>query len=206
MDKDKGKFKPRYVDQEERQPSEWEALLEDVTVPPGRREIPFDPAMIPKVWEMEGEFAWDEGLSDAFTEDAMRRQIEEIRRVAERKLEGVQRKSLLLLLATGMTYRRIAAALKVSNDTVERAVKKGTEAVREHFGPKTPGPFPTRKGTRPVIRAAAFPLDTAEEKTAFQEFVNQHVVAHLAYSSEGRFREALVLYLTGKAAGNATRH
>ena len=183
----------------DRQPDEWEEALKDVTVNADSRELSYDPALLAEIHQIHFQDAFD-GPIDVFHDEECLRQIEQIRHVADRKLKGQQRQCVLLLLATGTSYKKIAKMLHISDDTVCRQIQAAVASLKEYFKENCWGEFPTHAQTRPPVRAALFPLDTEEEKKAFLDFLNRHVVLHVAYSTQGRFREALVIYLTGKKA------
>lgn len=120
--------------------------------------------------------------------------------MVKRKMRGIRQQCMLLFLTTGEDYQTIAKKLRVSYDTARRHVIAGTKILQQHFSEKHQGEFPARQGSRPTVRSALFPLDTSCEKIAFQTFLNQNVVTHIAYSAQSPFREALVVYLSGKSS------
>lgn len=202
MDKRDSQNQKRY---QERQPQEWEDVLNDVTMDRNWRENAVDPALLSKVQEA----IYDnplEGLTDVFHDEECLRQIESIRQIADQKLKGIQRTCVLMQLATGLNYKNIAAMLKVSDDTVSRQIQKSIPKIKSYFKPSATQEFPVKPKTRPVIRCRIFPLDNDAERREFQDFVNDHVVTHISHSCNGRFREALAVYLTGKPANNPTLH
>jgi hypothetical protein len=182
----------------EMQPPEWEKQLEDVTVKKDYREVVMDPSVLSRVLE-SGEENPIGQLRDVFDDAWSIERIADAKRVIRRKMKGKRRDCMLLLLSSGNTFQQISEKLLVSTDTVKRYVEYGVRELKNHFGETPSGEFPSKQGKRPVVRSAVFSLDTAGEKQEFQQFVNDHVVTHLAYSAQDPFREALVVYLSGKA-------
>lgn len=186
------------VEPMEMQPPEWEKQLEDVTVKKDYHEVLMDPSVLNRVIETGNENPIGQ-LRDVFDDQWSIEKIAEAKRVVRRKMRGKRRNCLLLLLSTGNNFRQIAEKLRLSHDTVKRHVQSGVKQLQEHFNEAPGGEFPSKQGKRPTVRSAVFSLDTAGEKQEFQQFLNDHVVTHLAYSAQEPFREALVVYLTGHA-------
>ncbi len=182
--------------QEETQPPEWEALLNDVTYPPNFAEIAWDPQLLGEMFDRLGMETLLDGPVDVYRDEECVRQIELTRKIADRKLQGLTRQVILLLLGTGASYQRMSELLHVSVDTIQRQVKQGVQQIRNVLKEKKMGEFPAGHGKRPTIRASLFPLDTKEERIQFVTFLNQHTVVHVAYNVDERFREVLAVYMT----------
>lgn len=188
----KGQTKKQPQDQ---QPPEWEALLSEVTFDLDYHEAPWDPGMLDSSpHQLNNPAGWAEAAS---ADEERRRQIALVHKIARSKLRGLPRKSVQLLLLTGAPTRQIATMLAVSDDAVQRALKKAVRIIRETVH-NQPGHFPTPRKKRPTVRAALFPLDTAHERQRFQEFISEHTVVQLAYRGNDPMREALVIFLTGQ--------
>lgn len=182
----------------ETQPPVWEEQLKDVTVESNYREIVMDPVVLNQIIELCQEDNPIGKVISVFDDEGLRKKITEAKSVVRRKMKGVRRNCMLLLLTTGDDYHAIACKMRISYDTARRHVLAGTNILKQHFSSQQSGEFPARQGTRPTVRTALFPLDTSGEKTEFQTFLNRHVVTHVAYSAQAPFREALVVYLSGK--------
>ncbi|MGI6455329.1 MAG: hypothetical protein ACOX5R_06850 [bacterium] len=200
------KYQNRYtwekLSKSDRQPEEWEELLKDVTVERNFRERTIDPQVLLAI---QGQINFTDLMElrpDWVSQQELGHQVELVREIAEHKLSGLSKTSLLILLSTGMTYIRIAELLGVTKDKVQRAVQSGVEKIREILSEPKTGDFPAKEGKRPPIRASIFPLDTAQERIQFQEFLNRKTVLHLSYSGDRLFREVLVVYVTGKRRAN----
>jgi len=183
-----------------RQPEEWEAILKDVTVPRDYREIPFDPQMLPFIQER---YQMPELVNIADREEAnlvLDRDVERLRRAIDRKLHGRMKICMLLSALTGWSNRRIAAVLGYSKDTVRRDLDEGVKILKTYFRESEERTFPRFHRSRKVLRAGIFPLDTDRERSVFQQFVNDNVILHLAYSGGDDFREAMVIYLPSAPA------
>lgn len=188
---------------QEKQPAEWEEFLKDVTIEPDYREIPYDPIIVN---DLKTGVPLNEliGLSTDQQSDQERlRQIELVRVIALRKLRGITRECILLLLSTGASHKQLARKLDVSIDTIQRSVKRAIKQITRFLSENNNQTFPTPPGKRPSLRVSFFPLDTNKERERFQLFVNENPVNHIAYRSDNLFKEALVIYLTGKPARKA---
>ena len=195
------KGKPMMDDSEfqiQNQPEPWESFLRDITVPLHHHEKPYDPTILSQLVESSETAQLFDGPVEVYRKEECVRQIELIRKITARKLKGIQRKCLLLLLATNAQYRQIAEWLQVSDDTVLRSIKSAVEQIKPYLEEMKLGEFPTGRGRRPRIRVSLFPLDTVEEKIEFQAFLNTHTVRHVSYHVDDLFREALVVYKYGK--------
>lgn len=186
------------VEPMEKQPPEWEVQLEDITVKKDYREVLVDPSVLNRVIDSGNENPIGQ-LRDVFDDQWSIERIMEVKRVVRRKMKGKRLNCMLLLLSTGNSFHQIAEKLRLSHDIVKRQILSGVKQLQEHFNEAPGGEFPSKQGKRPTVRSAVFALDTANEKRAFQQFVNDHVVTHLAYSAQEPFREALVVYLSGHA-------
>jgi hypothetical protein len=177
------------------QPEPWENILRDVTVCRDRREILFDPMLLPILQERYRL----PNISDVTRQDdafpVLDRDVERLRRAIERKLRGKAKACVLLSMLTGWSHARIGAILGLSKDTVRRQMDSGLEALRTYFRESGERTFPQFHRSRKVFRAALFPLDTDDERRAFQDFVNENIIVHLAYSGGDDFREAMVIYM-----------
>jgi len=184
--------------EEEKQPQEWEALLEGVTVKRNWREVPWDPSTLANLHET---LKWNELMDeriDLYPDEEKSNRIRVIQRIAERKLSGTARQCFLLCLNAGLTQKRIAELLRVHEDTVRRSIERGIAVVRECLKESPLGEFPAAKGRRPVVRVRIFPIDNRKEKEEFQRFINDHPVIHISYGGDNLFREVMTVYLTGK--------
>ncbi|MEW6235598.1 MAG: hypothetical protein AB1656_09450 [Candidatus Omnitrophota bacterium] len=187
-----------HKNEEEKQPQEWETLLEDITVERNWREAPWDPSTLANLHET---LKWNELMDeriDLYSDDEKTNRIRIIQQIAERKLNGTTRQCFLLYLNAGLTQKRIGELLRVHEDTARRSIERGIEIVRECLKESPLGEFPAAKGRRPVVRVRIFPLDNRKEKEEFQRFLNDHAIIHISYSGERLFREAMAVYLTGK--------
>jgi len=174
---------------------EWEGVLRDVTVCRDRREIPFDPAVLPILQERYRLPT----ISDVAAQDGacavLDRDVERLRRAIDRKLRGKTKACVLLSMLTGWSHARIGAVLGLSKDTVRRHLESGLEILRTYFRESGERTFPQFHRSRKVFRAALFPLDTDDERRTFQDFVNENIIVHLAYSGGDDFREVIVIYM-----------
>ncbi|RJP19231.1 MAG: hypothetical protein C4527_26985 [Candidatus Omnitrophota bacterium] len=182
----------------DRQPEPWEHLLRSVTKNHDSREILLDPFLMLNLFENETVEELANHRSDVVIDEESQKQIEIIRRIAYRKLSGVTRQCLLLLLNSNANFRQIADWLQLSDDTVRRHIQSAVEIIRSCLEQKN-GAFPKLEGRRPVIRATIFPLDTLEEQTQFQCFLNQRKIVYVSFRGDDLFREALVVYRMKKA-------
>lgn len=176
-------------------PEDWENVLKDVTVYRDRREILFDPAILPILQERYrlptiSEVAGQDGACAVLDRD-----LERLHRAIDRKLRGKTKACVLLSMLTGWSHARVGAVLGLSKDTVRRQLESGLETLRTYFRESGERAFPQFHRSRKVFRAALFPLDTDEERRAFQDFVNENIIVHLAYSGGDDFREAMVVYM-----------
>jgi len=188
-----------FPETEATQPPEWEELLKDVTIERDYHEIPYDPAYLAVMEQAENPLG-DMGRREESGRQDTSMQIETVREIVRRKLRGHPQQCILRILDTGAGIPHIAKELRISEDTARRSVQKGIQIIKECLDLSTKKDFPVRKGKRPAIRAALFFLDTPAERQEFQEFLNQYPVLHISYRGESLFREALILYKTGKSA------
>ncbi|MFH1744243.1 MAG: hypothetical protein ABIH23_35020 [bacterium] len=177
------------------QPEEWENILRDVTVCRDRREIPFDPQILPILQER---YSLPD-LNDVTAQDdacmVLDRDVERVRRAIDRKLHGKMKDCMLLSMLTGWSNARIGTVLSLSKDTVRRQLDSGLDILRTYFRESAERSFPQFHRSRKVLRAALFPLDTDEERRSFQDFVNENIVVHLGYSGGDDFREVMAIYM-----------
>jgi len=184
---------------QETQPPEWEAFLKDVTVERDYHEQPFDPGIIGKL-KCYGSMNEIMNLRLGEHSEALAgHQLELVKKIVDRKLKGLTRECMLLMLSTSYSQSRIANLLQTSEDSVARGIKRGIQVVRKCLNAKSTGFYPVQHGTRPPLRVRVFPLDTNHEQQIFQEFLNNETVLHLSYRGDDIFREVMVVYLTGKA-------
>ncbi|MDP8246273.1 MAG: hypothetical protein P9L94_19475 [Candidatus Hinthialibacter antarcticus] len=185
-------------DSDHGQPPAWEEKLKDITVERDYHEAPWDPGVLASICEQSGLETLHEQRIDDVPSPETEKQIEAIRRVARRKLRGVSQQTMLLMLSCGAGPKRIAAMLRVSEDTIRRSIERGVAVVRECLNDFEWGEFPSGKGKRPTVRSALFPLDSVNEREQFQTFLNQRTIIHVSLRGDDLFREALVVYLVGK--------
>ena len=172
--------------------SYWESILAEVSSPPDSREVLFDPYVIETILT-EYTQRYTEFLKNSTAMESERwAQIEKLKQIATRKLPGKQKECLLMLLVTGYSYRQIAKILGLSKDAVRRNIIRGAAKMKEHIIPAWQKSFPKRKNHH--YHTVILPMDTAEEKVAFQNFINEHQVIHISYSGDSGFREALIIY------------
>ncbi len=181
-------------------PPEWEALLENVTHPQDWRETSCDPQLLANLTSSSSYESFIQDTLKNEWDEITTHQVETVKRIAQRKLKGLVKNSILLLLSTGYSYKRLSELLHVHEDSVLRAVKRGIQQIREHLDAEHYGEFPVGKGKRPVLRTRVFPLDSSKEKNDFVHFLNGNIVVHLSYRGDDLFKEAMVVYLTGKPA------
>lgn len=179
--------------------SEWENDLKNFTKERNRGELLFDPFLIEQTCVDTKGLEFINALAASEWEQEKNRQIDLVKRVVQRKLKGFTRYCLLLILLTGAGPKRIAQILGMTEDIVNRAIRRGTKVVQGCLVSGF-GEFPATHGKRPPLRASLFPIDTPKEREEFQNFLNEHTIIHISYRGEDLFREVLVIYLTGKAA------
>ncbi len=181
-------------------PPEWENLLKDVAIDRSKNENTLDPLLMDMLYAKDDMIELLDRFVDSNWEDESIQKIELVRKIAINKLKGVSRYCILLTLMTGAGPKRIAEILgNVSVENVQRMLTKGIDTIKKCLADNF-GDFPVGKGTRPPIRACLFPLDTPEEKKQFTAFLNEHTIMHVSYRGDDIFREALVIFLTGKPA------
>lgn len=181
------------VDDDHGQPPEWEAQLEDVTVPRCPDEVLFDPTLMETALAAYGEAYRHVLACDPTTLTERWAEIERLRAIAKRKLSGEVREVMLLFLTGRHSYRSIARHLGLAKDTVRRQIARAGKLLREHTEPPAKRTFPSpEQGT---LNAAILPLDTNAERQAFMTFINRHHPVSVAYGGDGDFREALVVYI-----------
>ncbi len=190
---------------QEKQPEEWEELLKDITVEPDYREILYAPSVLNAI---PNPIQLRELLdhADQTSNEETRRQIERVRSVAQRKLKGISRDCILLLLTTGASQQQLAEILDVSVDTIQRSLTQGINKISQFFKESDRQTFPASPRKRPNVRVIIFPLDTNKERERFQTFLNNNRIASISYRGEDLFREALVVYVTGKFAQITQHH
>lgn len=178
--------------------SPWEEFLKGIAKDRDKREILVDPHILQQLHINDTVFSLMNGLVPTDT-DETERQIDLVRRIAQKKLKGLARYCVLLLLTTGVEPKRLAEILGTTTDTVNRVLERSIRTIR-HCLSNNFGEFPTQSGKRPSIRASIWPLDTPRERERFQHFLNDHTVVHVSYRGDDMFREVLVVYMTGKTA------
>jgi DNA-binding CsgD family transcriptional regulator len=169
----------------------WEDILKSVTVEPSREEILFDPYVLDTLTACNSAGYIQSLLEDARLEDEKRRQIEQVREIAARKLKGRHRECLLLLLSGCDSYSEIGEKLGFSRDTVRRALEEAAKIIKAHLEQPSSLLLPAEKGER--LKSTVLPIDTLGEQKDFQRFLNSNKVHHLAYSS-GITREVFLVY------------
>ncbi|MBI1388044.1 MAG: hypothetical protein GC154_06310 [bacterium] len=187
------------------QPEEWERLLDDVTVARDYHEATWNPNILAAICDQNSHAPLNELQIAPIPSKEVEKQLDAIRRIAMKKLSGINQQCILALMSTGAGPRRLAQLLRVSEDTVLRAFKRGVKVIRECLGEKASLDFPTEKGKRPVVRAAVMPLDLVEERERFAAFINERTIMHVSYRGDDLFREALVIYLVGKMGSGRRR-
>lgn len=186
----------RYPD---RQPDEWEAVLKDVTVEPDYHEVLCGPEKMnafadPASSPMDD---LEAGETPSFLEPTQRLQL--VKTIIQKKLEGPIKACVEMVICGNACPLEIARRMGISDDSVRRYLQKAIATIRECLEEqKKFGDFPVPKGKRPPVRIRLFPLDTLAERSAFQDFINQVPITYIAYRGDALFREALVLYRTGK--------
>ncbi|MGC9326879.1 MAG: hypothetical protein ACP5I1_04535 [Candidatus Hinthialibacter sp.] len=178
---------------------DWESELEKLDVKQDYREVSLDPFIMDQIFTNNDGFEFAGAFAEADAQEEIQNQIDLITRIARKKLTGLTRYCILIILMTGASFQRLAQMLGASQDVIKRAVNRGVKIIRECLSIDY-GEFPVSPGKRPPLRVSLFPLDTSDERQKFQDFLNKHTVAHIAYRGEDPFREALVVYFTGKAA------
>lgn len=176
----------------------WQIILEEAEPELGYRELSWDPQVLQSMFDTLDRNPMIDEQIDEIPHGDTRQKIELIKRIARTKLKGIPQQAILILLSNGSGPRRIASMLQVSEDTIRRGITKGIEKIRECLNTNKAGEFPVRRGKRPVVRAAIFPLDLKEERERFQEFINEQTIVQVSFRGDDVFREALVLYLTHK--------
>lgn len=178
--------------EEHGQPPEWEALLEDVTIPRDRHQVPFDPSVMETVLATYSDGYRQLLLHSPTTQVERWAELERLRAIAKRKLTGKTREAFLLFLTGEHSFRGIARALGMSKDAVRRHVTKAGALVKQHIERPAARRFPA--AGRGSLKTAILPLDTDPERRAFIRFINDNVPLHVSYGGSGEFREALVVY------------
>ncbi len=179
--------------QREKQPEEWEKILERETAKRDAHEILWDPQALIQFVENEKLNEMCEKMSDPVSSENVKYQIDLIKRIAHRKLNGITKKCLLIYMNSEMNFKQISNILGISDDTIRRHIQKAIEIIKACVKNKE-GEFPKNPGKRPLLRASIFPLDTPDEQRSFQNFINLQNVLHVSYLADDIFREALVVY------------
>jgi DNA-directed RNA polymerase specialized sigma24 family protein len=179
---------------------DYEAEMDKVTIPASPKEIQVSPHILEEILE---------GYTDDYAqyletspEMVMEKwdQLERLRLIAARKLQGQLREIMLILLNTGFSGRRISDILHVSRNRVQPQIEQALETLRQHIRPRKEIHFPDVEGRS--FQTAILSVDTDDEQKRFQEFINGERTIHaLAYGGNGDFREVLVIYSEPLAPG-----
>ena len=172
---------------------DYQAEMDKVTTPASPKEVPVSPQLLDRILE---------GYSDDYTkyleaspEMVMEKwdQLERLRLITARKLEGQLREIMLVLLNTGLSGRKISEILHISRNRIQPQIEQSLETLRQHIRPRKEIHFPEIDGQK--FRTAILSVDTDDEQKRFQEFINGERRIHaLAYGGSGDFREVLVIY------------
>lgn len=171
--------------------SDWESILDKVTLKANKDEVLFDPYIIDTLLVAQSPNYLKSLALDPRLAEEKKEQINRLRAIARQKIEGRPRECLLLLLSGCDSYTEIGDQLGFSRDTVRRALEEAAPRLKAHIRTPRCGTFPSAPGHR--LKTALFPLDTEEEQKHFQNFLNTHQIVHLALAT-GPFREILVIY------------
>lgn len=178
--------------EEERQSEEWEAVLADVTVEARRADILFSPSIMELLMAEYGE-RYANYLADSSYDSTERlAQLKRIKEVAARKLGGRLRDCFLSFVIAGKSIRQIALDLGIAPDSVRRNIERAMKELLPVFENRIGSLFPSDRWD--LYRTVVLPLDTEEERKAFQRFINEHTVHHLSYSSARDAREVLLVW------------
>ncbi len=177
-------------------------MLNEVTVQRDHHEFPW----VPDFFDLLAENAGFQTLRQDFQQyqDNTKKRIRLIRQIAQRKLKGNPKICLLLLLATGASYKQIAELLAISVDTVSRALQTAVSIICEclHAGKNIP--FHTSEGNNLYFNFAIFPSDTPQQRNQLQTFFTKNTLVFTSYSGDDRIKEVLVVFLDGKERQNPT--
>lgn len=171
--------------------TDWESILDKVTLKANKDEVLFDPYIIDTLLVAQSPNYLKSLALDPRLAEEKKEQINRLRAIARQKIEGRPRECLLLLLSGCDSYTEIGDQLGFSRDTVRRALEEATPCLKAHIRKPSGGLFPAARDHR--LKTELFPLDTEEEQEHFQDFVNKHRVVHLALAT-GPFREILAVY------------
>lgn len=175
-------------------PRDWEAFLADVTVRASTEEVLFTPKVMELLVAKYGERYLQYLYDSSYASEERLAQIRRLQEVAARKLSGRQRDCFLLYVLAGKSFGEIGAELGVAPESVRRNVDRAIAVLKSVFDPDPHAPFPSERGQ--ILRATVLPLDTEEERAAFNKFLNGHVIHHVAYATRQDAREALVVWST----------
>ncbi len=98
-------------------PSPWEEFLKGIAKERDKREILVDPHILQQIHINDTAFSLMNGLVPGDSEET-EIQIDLVRRIAQKKLKGLARYCVLLLLTTGAEPKRLAELLGTTTDTV----------------------------------------------------------------------------------------
>jgi len=169
----------------------WEKVLEEMQLPPIKDEISFDPFILDTLQSVHSAGYLYAIQQDSRLQDEKQEQIDRLRQLTMTKLLGRERECLILLLSGYDSYSEIGRKLGYSRDTVRRTLEQAGKKLKACLCPYPFGEFPS--GGKEQLKTAVLPLDTDEERAAFQKFLNRRQVQQVSYSS-GSCREALVVY------------
>ena len=175
-----------------RKSMDYEREMDSVTVKPPRGEVLVEPRILSEVFQnYSGEYM--QGLEEC-PEMIWERwdQIERLRFIAARKLEGRNREAILMLLSAGFSQRRMSELLGLARNTLRKHVENAEKILREHVEKAPIMVFPGSR--KDGLKTVVFSVDTEEERARFQEFVNENEVQHISYTGNGDLRAVMVLF------------
>ncbi len=171
--------------------TDWESILDKVTVKAKKEEVLFDPYIIDTLLVTQSPNYLKTLALDPRLAEEKKEQVSRLCAIAKAKLERRQRECVLLLLCGYDSYTEIGKKLGFSRDTVRRTLEEAPARLKAHVQKSRCGTFPAARGHR--LKTALFPIDTEEEQERFQRFLNEHEIIHLALAT-GPLREVLAVY------------
>ena len=172
---------------------QWEALLVGLNPDRSAREILFDPLV--EDWAFAG-------LSEGYQEAIREKQhsdrerailLDRLRWVAQKRLSGRLRESMLLYLA-GCSQVEIAGLLRASRSIVSRDLVIAGERLKAIIGSTQV----LSEGTRfRATQVKILPLDSEDDFKEFVRFTEENEIDHVALGTSADLREALVIYGEG---------